>query len=205
MKRDGSKQTAYVTKISLAGAKPAIWRRFCVPGEISLDRLHDVIQIVMGWHECHMHRFEIDGKRYTEAPEDMELEGTEESEFRLCDLVLRVKTKFVYEYDFGDGWTHELAVEQIDEVPKGHRACIGCMDGKRACPPEDVGGVDGYAEFLTALKNPKHPEHEHYLDWCGGEFDPNAFDPDAVNLELARYSRWSRPRRLSQELSVRSH
>lgn len=204
MKRDTTKQTAYIIKISLVGAKPAIWRRFCVPGEITLDRLHDVIQIVMGWHECHLHRFEIDGKRYSEAPEDAEVEGTEEGSFRLWDLVPRTKTKFLYEYDFGDGWTHELTVEQIDDVPKGHHACIGCMDGKRSCPPEDVGGVDGYAEFLAALKNPQHTEHEGYLEWCGGEFDPNAFDLDAVNLELARYARWSRPRQLPQDLQVRT-
>lgn len=197
MKNDRSK-TAYTLKITLLGSKPSIWRRFCVPGEITLDRLHDIIQIVMSWEESHLHRFTINDRRFSEKPED-EADGEEDADFALSDLVPKVKTKFLYEYDFGDGWEHALLVESINEVPEGHRACVCCMDGKRACPPEDVGGIDGYAEYLLALKDPKHPEHEPYLEWRG-PFDPTEFDIDAVNFELAKYCRWSRPRSISQEL-----
>jgi len=196
-------QTAYVIKIMLSRSKPSIWRRFCVPGEISLDRLHDVIQIVMGWQEKHLHCFEVAGQRYTEAPENAATDGQEEGNFKLCDLIPRANGKLSYEYDFGDGWYHTLVVEGIAPVPKGHYACIACMDGKRSCPPEDVGGIDGYHEFLVALADRDHPEHESYQEWSGGKFDPKAFDLDAVNLELAKYARWSRPRPVAQELQVR--
>ena len=192
--------TAYWLKITLTGSKPAVWRRFVVPGEISLDRLHDVIQIVMGWEDSHLHSFQGCNQRYTEAPEDIDTEGQEEEEHRLCDVVPRVKSKFEYEYDFGDGWRHTLVVEGIKPVPPKHCACIMCLEGKRSCPPEDVGGLNGYEEFLGALKDPAHPEHASYKEWCGGSFDANAFDAEAVNLELLRYVRWSRPRRLEQEL-----
>jgi hypothetical protein len=148
--------TAYVLEITLSGSKPPVWRRFCVPGEISLDRLHDIIQIVMGWQEKHLHCFEIAGQRYTEAPEDREIEGIEEASFRLCDLAPDPETRFTYEYDFGDGWYHHVSVQSITPIPTGHHGCISCMDGERSCPPEDVGGIDGYREFLTALKDPKH-------------------------------------------------
>lgn len=198
MKSESATKTAYIIKIALVGSKPSIWRRFCVPGEITLDRLHDVIQIVMGWEEYHLHRFEINGRRFTENPEE-DAEGEEESGFFLSELVQQRRTKFLYAYDFGDGWHHELVVESIDEVPEGHLACIICMDGKRACPPEDAGGIDGYAEYLAALKDPKHPEHKSYRDWSG-PFDPSEFDLDAVNLELAKYCRWARPRSVSQEI-----
>jgi hypothetical protein len=203
MTRANSERTAYVLKITLSRSKPPIWRRFCVPGEISLDRLHDVIQIVMGWQEKHLHCFEIAGQRYSEAPEDPEAHGIEEAGFKLCDLVPLADRKFGYEYDFGDGWYHTLSVERIASVPQGHHACIACMDGKRGCPPEDVGGPDGYGEFLIALKDRTHPEHEGYKEWCGGSFDPKALDLNEINLELAKYARWSRPRSLSQELRVK--
>jgi hypothetical protein len=156
----------------------------------------------MGWQDKHLHSFEIAGRRYTEAPENGETDGQEEGGLKLRDLVPRANRKFSYEYDFGDGWWHALVVQRIAPVPKGHHACIACMDGKRSCPPEDVGGIDGYHEFLAALKDREHPEHKSYREWSGGKFDPKAFDLDGVNHELAKFARWSRPRLLSQELMV---
>ena len=193
-------ESAYVMKVSLIDSKPAIWRRFCVPGQTTLDRLHDIIQIVMGWQECHLHSFTIAGQRYTEAPGDHDDDAQEESGFTLAELVPQANAKFTYQYDYGDDWQHELRVESISEVPEGHKACIGCMDGKRNCPPEDVGGIDGFNEFLAAIRDSKHPEHASYLDWCGGSYDPRALDLDLINGELAKYARWSRPRAVSQEL-----
>jgi len=194
-----NQKQAYVLKINLVGIKPTIWRRFCVPGEITLDRLHDVIQIVMGWSETHLHRFEISGRRFTEQPEDVDQDGQDEAAVVLHDVVPRAGARFLYGYDFGDNWRHEILVEAIDEVPEAHRACIRCLEGKRACPPEDVGGTGGFDEFLEAIKDRKHPEHQSHMDWCGG-FDPNAFDCDAVNFELARCARWSRPRSVETQL-----
>lgn len=121
--------TSYQLKVTLMGIKPPIWRRFAVPGEITLDRLHDVIQIVMGWQDHHLHLFTIGDQHYSEAPEE-EFEGVEEGDFRLCDLIRAPRTCFGYDYDFGDGWKHTVVVEQITPVPKGHEAIIVCLDGK---------------------------------------------------------------------------
>ena len=202
MARPKSRGTAYTLKINLDGIKPRIWRTFSVPGEITLDRLHDVIQIVMGWQESHLHCFQIDGERYTEASEDQEMDGLEEGGAKLCDLVLRAKIRFEYEYDFGDGWHHTLVVDHIQQVPEKHRACVACFEGKRRCPPEDVGGVSGYEEFVEAIRDSKHEEHDRYLEWVGGKFDSEHFDIRAVNLELLKYARWARPRVHQQELLV---
>ncbi|MCO6439346.1 MAG: plasmid pRiA4b ORF-3 family protein [Phycisphaerae bacterium] len=197
-----SQARAYVIKITLVGTKPSIWRRFCVPGEISLDRLHDIIQIVMGWQETHLHCFEIEGRRYAEELEDAGDDGEQEAKIRLSDLIVTEKAKFFYEYDFGDAWCHELQVERIDDIPKGHCLRVTCLDGKQSCPPEDVGGIDGFAEFLQAIRNARHPEHEAFREWAGEDFDPRHFDVDEVNIELAKYARWSRPRALEQDLQV---
>ena len=202
MPRANPADTAYILKITLIGGKPPIWRRFCVPGQITLDRLHDVIQIVMGWEEKHLHCFEVNGQRYTEEPEDMETEGHDEGSFRLCALVPRVGTTFSYEYDFGDGWEHTLDVEDIKPVPEGHAACVACLAGKRSCPPEDVGGMDGFREFLAAIVQPEHPRYKRNRRWVGRKFDPEAFHRNAINLELGKYARWSRPRTVNQELVV---
>lgn len=150
-----------------------------------------------------MHCFKINGCTYTEAPEDPEIDGEEESDFKLADLLPRASMTFTYDYDFGDGWHHSLAIESVTEVPNERRAYLGCLDGKRSCPPEDVGGIEGFQEFLKAIREPKHPEHESFREWWGGQFDAAAFDLEAVNSELAKYARWTRPRGVSQDLMVR--
>jgi len=172
----------YLLEIQLVDIEPAIWRRFVVPASITLDRLHDVIQIVMGWTDSLLHEFTIGKKRYTEYPESKE-DGLECGRYRLGDLVKQKGRTFLYLYDFGDGWEHELLVEKILTSESG-AAYPRCLTGKRACPPEDVGGVWGYADFLEAVRNPSHPEHKNMLTWAGGNFDPAAFDLAAVNLML---------------------
>ena len=194
-------QLAYGLKITLLNTKPPVWRRVCLPGEITLDRLHDIVQIVMGWRDSHLHLFKIKGKTYAENPEE-DWEGEEERAHRLSDLVTSSGEHFDYDYDFGDGWHHRVVIEKISKVPEGYKAVTKCLGGKRRCPPEDVGGTHGFVEFLKACKDPRHPEHEQMLMWVGGAFDPNDFDPDAVNLELFKYARWSRPRALELDLSV---
>jgi len=104
---------------------------------------------------------------------------------RLRQIVQRPKDKFIYEYDFGDGWTHEVVVEPF--LPAESSVHYPrCLSGRRQCPPEDVGGVGGYAHFLQAIQDEAHPEHDEYLAWIGGPFDPDAFDVEAVNHALKR-------------------
>ena len=188
----------YLLKIRLLDIEPEIWRRFVVPADISLDRLHDVVQIVMGWEDSHLHEFTIGKKRYTEYPESRE-DGLVSGRYRLGDLIKQKGRTFRYLYDFGDGWDHELMIENSRFDNSERWADVFCLEGDRACPPEDVGGPPGYSEFCAVMNNPGHIEHEALFDWYGGEFDKNEFDPDYVNWELSKYLHWSRDRILAWE------
>ena len=160
----------YLMKIRLLEIEPEIWRRFAVPADIPLDRLHDVIQIVMGWTDSHLHEFTIGNKRYTEYPESKE-DGLACGRYRLGNLIKQKGRTFRYQYDFGDGWEHELKLEESRYFNPEMQSEIACLEGARACPPEDVGGVHGYFEFCHALKDPRHKEHESFMEWSGGNFD----------------------------------
>ncbi len=184
----------YALRIKLLDIEPAVWRRFTVPADISLDRLHDVIQIVMGWEDCHLHQFAIQDKTYSAYPEDME-QDEQEATVRLGDLVKRKGATFTYTYDFGDSWEHSIVVESATLGKSPNAPSLLCLAGERACPPEDVGGPPGYAYYLEALADPKHPEHEELLEWQG-PFDPEDFHLDDVNYELFKYLGWTRPRLL---------
>ncbi|UCD79776.1 MAG: plasmid pRiA4b ORF-3 family protein [Desulfobacterales bacterium] len=186
-------ESLFLMKIKLLEIEPEIWRRFVVPGEITLDRLHDVIQIVMGWTDSHLHEFTIGKKRYTEYPESKE-DGLECGKYRLGDLITQKGHTFHYLYDFGDSWEHEVILEDNRYSNPQLQSTIECLDGARACPPEDVGGVPGYYDFCEAIKDPNHEEHESFLEWCGGAYDSEKFDTGEVNLELMKYLRWSRER-----------
>ena len=179
-----SKTHIYQIKVTLKDSKPPIWRRIQVPCNITLAELHRILQAVMGWWDYHLHQF-IVGRTYYGVPHpdyDDYVDMRDESQVRLNQIVDE-GSKFVYEYDFGDSWEHVLLVEKALE-PEPGQAYPVCIKGKRARPPEDVGGVWGYEEFLEAIGDPDHPEHDDYLEWVGGEFDPEEFDLDAANEAL---------------------
>lgn len=179
-------------RISLRHITPAIWRIFVVPGRIRLDRLHQVIQVVMGWSDSHLHCFRADDYEYTQPdPDDPgwaeSLSDTvvrDERKHTLGDLVKAMNDRFEYTYDFGDDWEHEVRVVSVTPSTK-NAVQVFCVHGERACPPEDCGSVPGYEELCAALPNPKHPEHQHWKSWIG-DYDPNRFDTDAVNRLLRR-------------------
>lgn len=173
----------YQLKITLQHAKPPIWRRVLVPGNWTLARLHKVIQSAMGWCDCHLHEFVIDGQTYGDPSVYDDLPVRSERRVRLETVAPAARRKFKYQYDFGDSWDHEILVEAI-LPPEPGVAYPVCIAGKRACPPEDVGGVWGYAGFLDALADPDHEEHDSYLAWLGGPFDAEAFDLAAANQKL---------------------
>jgi hypothetical protein len=175
----------YQIKVTLKGSKPPIWRRIQVRGDINLGKLHTILQEVMGWEDYHLHQF-IVGRTYYGVPHpDFGFDMRDESRVKLNQIAPGEGFKFLYEYDFGDSWEHVLLVEKVLPPEQGQHYPV-CIKGKRACPPEDVGGVWGYAEFLEAIQNPDHPEHEDYLEWIGGDFDPEGFDLDGVNAGLRR-------------------
>jgi hypothetical protein len=177
-------------KITLLDSRPAIWRRIQVQ-DCTLDKLHEHIQTAMGWTNSHLHHFEIKGKRYGD-PELLsggfdDFEGVDSRGTMISDLIPSAGKKFSfnYEYDFGDGWTHEIRFEGCPEIEKGRKYPL-CMEGERACPPEDVGGVWGYQNFLAAIADPNHEEHEDFLEWCGGSFSPERFDVRAASRRMVK-------------------
>lgn len=188
--REGIKKAdqVYQLKITLKDFKPPIWRRVQVP-DGSLGLFHDVIQIAMGWTDMHLHEFIVRGDHYgPRSPDDLgfavEME-TEDEDAVLLSQIQRNTRKFRYVYDFGDGWQHDIEFERIVErEPKVKYP--RCVEGKRACPPEDVGGPWGYAEFLEAIGDPKHEQHDELLEWVGGEFDPEEFLAEEVNKQLRK-------------------
>ncbi len=173
----------YQIKITLRASKPPIWRRVMVPSHFSLYKLHQVIQMAMGWTNSHLHQFIIDGQYYSiPSSEDWE-PILDERRYKLSQIAPYAKHKFVYEYDFGDNWEHVIVVEKILPPESGAKYPV-CIKGKRACPPEDVGGVWGYATFLEAIKDPTHEEHDSYLEWIGDEFASEEFNLDDINQGL---------------------
>lgn len=153
------------------GSRPPIWRRFQIPGDVTLYRLHRVLQVVMDWTDSHLHEFMVGKTCFREPhPDDVpspDVEVRDERRVRLRELTPKPPFKLVYEYDFGDCWRHEVTVEAVLEPQAGARYPV-CLSGKRACPPEDCGGIWGYADFLRAIADPGHPEHEDFMEWIAG-------------------------------------
>lgn len=178
----------YQFKVTLLDIKPAIWRRIQVP-DCTLGNLHEYIQAVFGWWNYHLHQFDIDGERYgPPAPDGMDfgLEMIDETDIPLSKLIPKSgrKSRWVYEYDFGDGWRHEVLFEGF--VPVDQKAKYPqCIEGARACPPEDCGGPWGYADYLAAIADPQHERHEELLEWRG-PFDPEAFDAKKATKEMRK-------------------
>lgn len=179
-------QSIYQLKITLKDCRPTIWRRVQVRSSATLAHLHWVIQISMGWTNSHLHSFTIRGVEYGVPMSELgfdEMGLRDEQPVKLSKVIPGEKFKFSYLYDFGDSWDHEILVEKVLEADPDTDYPI-CVKGKRACPPEDCGGVWGYRGFLEAIQDPDHPEHEEMLEWVGGSFDPEDAELDEANHQL---------------------
>ena len=173
----------YQLKINLRDAKPPIWRRVQVRSTTTLGKLHTIIQQAMGWYDCHMYEFEVDGQHYGKSMPDLDIKS--DRNVRLSSFIPGEKYKFFYLYDMGAGWLHQILVEKVLVPEVGARYPI-CIKGKRACPPEDCGGIWGYADFLDVIRDPNHAEHHSMLEWIGGSFDPEALDLNDINQALSQ-------------------
>lgn len=178
----------YQLKITLQGTRPAVWRRIVVRADMKLHRLHRVIQEVMGWYDCHLHHFLTDSARYSEPdPDEFDFgfgpPTKNEKRHTVADLALVEKSKFIYEYDFGDGWEHKIVLEKILPPDEAFKHPV-CLAGANACPPEDCGGIGGYDNLKKILADPAHGEHDEMKLWLDRDFDPFFFDLAAVNLSL---------------------
>ncbi len=179
-----SHKVVYQLKVVLQDTDPPIWRRFVVPSDITLHRLHLILQEVMGWTNSHLYRFGM--KEYAEPdPENefYELPFKNSRRAKLGQLFATKGNAFLYEYDFGDSWIHELVIEDILE-PEFGQQYLACLAGERACPPEDCGGTYGYARLLGIISNPEHEEYLDTMTWLGGQFYPALFNVEKVNRNL---------------------
>jgi hypothetical protein len=173
----------YAIKVTLLGTSPPVWRRILVPREITLRNLHRTLQTVMGWTNSHLHQFLLPRQKHADPRHVVGTKVANENRTELGELIWTVGARLLYEYDFGDGWHHELLLEEVllgDE--SFHQICVA---GKRSCPPEDSGGSEVFAELLTALQDAKHPNHEEACEWLG-DFDPESFSADEINRRLRR-------------------
>lgn len=169
-------------KVTLLGFRPPIWRRVLVPASFDLAKLHRVIQAAFGWEDYHLHAFRIHGVDFGQPDPGGWMEYQSER-ITLAKLNLQLKTKFRYEYDFGDSWIHEITVEKI--LPQDEPMSIPvCLAGKRACPPEDSGGPWGFQDMLAAARNPEHPDYEEFKEYVDPDWDAEAFHIEVVNAYL---------------------
>lgn len=188
-KRKADPNTVYQFKITLVESKPPIWRRIQVE-DCTLDKLHEHIQTAMGWTNSHLHHFRIGEQLYGDPmlmEENMEEMGYKDStRTNISKIVPKTgkRFKFSYEYDFGDSWEHEILFEGCPKKKPGKEYPV-CLEGKRACPPEDVGGNGGFYEFLEALADPKHEQHDDFMEW-GGDFDSENFDAKQATREMKK-------------------
>jgi hypothetical protein len=177
-------------RIALSHIEPTIWRRVRVPANLTLRRLHDVIQAVFDWWDYHLHQFEVGEKVYGQPEVEVlaELTGQRihsDRNVRLGALVDRGVERFIYRYDFGDDWEHIITVEEVREPEPGVEYPI-LVEGARAAPPEDCGGPPGFIAFCEAMADETHEQHDDLLDWYGQPFDPDDMNLDAVEAMLSR-------------------
>lgn len=180
-------KNAVQLKITLDFITPQIWRRVIVPDNYSLSDLHHVIQAAMGWHDCHMHCFVIDGTAYTIADQPADMDMEDESNLMLSTLIQSGPKTFSYEYDFGDNWTHTITIEKTSPTEPDRKLPV-CLAGERACPPEDCGSQPGYEDLIEAFNDESPDEdQEAMLEWLESMepgWNPEVFDLKKINLTL---------------------
>lgn len=176
-------------RVELQSIRPKIWRRIDIPQSMTLSDLHVAVQLAMGWEFSHLWDFEIDDVHYTDAM--FEYLGAEDdlnirciaNRMRLEHLIMQGVTRFVYNYDYGDDWNHHVILEDVRNGTPDERYPV-LVDGERSCPPEDVGGLHGYMDFVEAVLNPFHREHSECHEWHGGPFHPANFDRSRIGEKL---------------------
>ena len=182
-------------RITLLETDPPIWRRVFVPDDLNLERLHDVIQAAMGWRDAHLHEFQVGDKTYGDPEVYYEEPGRKlynDSNLKLQAIRNRDIDRFTYLYDFGDYWMHEVIIE--DCVPEDpNQTYPRFLAGERRCPPEDVGGVTGFSNFLRSIADPSDEDYEAMLEWVGGSYDPETLDLRYIELGLENIANRRRP------------
>jgi yecA family protein len=188
--------TLHHLKITLRRVTPVVWRRVVIASDTKLPQVSRILIEAMGWNDTHLHAFRRSGTVYGAPDPDFADETIDERSFTLAHIAPRARSRFSFDYDFGDNWEHDVVVEAIEPLVGAPAEAIvpRCTDGARACPPDDCGGPGGYAELRRILANPKHEEYAAMRTWAGRDFAPERFDLAAVNRRLARTGRSNRRR-----------
>ena len=182
-------------KIELDGSEPKIWRTFQVEADTTFNQFHKIIQKVMGWEDYHMYDFKVGKTNIVDSRSECfgggfdfgQPKDIKANKVKLADMIEKKGQKFYYFYDMGDYWEHKLTVKKIFEAEDDDINYPVVLEGERACPPEDCGGIWGYQELLEILKDPKHPEYEdRIVDWLGEDFDPDYFSVEEVNKKFRK-------------------
>ena len=186
-KRPAAKVRQLQLRISLLGTIPLVWRSIVVPETITLPALHSAIQAVMGWHDSHLHEFRtVKGEYGNIDPDDPFVDDMKNERGVRLLKVLGYTGTLEYRYDFGDDWLHLLQLEDVLPATAEAGSGVRCIAGANACPPEDVGGIPGYQQFVEVIGDPSHEQYAETREWLGEDFDPKAFDLEAANLRLSR-------------------
>lgn len=172
-------QSVFRLRIQLRDIDPVVWRRVLVPGSVRMAKLADMLIAAMGWNNSHLHAFQVGDKQYGMHFDDWP-EGEIDEKTVTVLQALRDERRFLFDYDFGDSWEHDVTIEALTWSYFGLKYAV-VLGGDRACPPDDVGGVPGYAHFCEAMGDPRHEEHGDYVEWVGGSFDPAEFDLAGAN------------------------
>jgi len=180
----GTGHPAHRLHVELDDVRPAVWRQLIVPGTIRLSKLADILLVAMGWNNSHLHQFRIGDVLFGMHVEDWPEEEIDEKSVTVVQA-LGDERRFWFDYDFGDGWGHEIELQEADWLSHSLKFAV-CISGENACPPDDVGGPGGYDEFLEAIADSKHPEYEEFLTWIGGSFNRSHFDLAETNASLQR-------------------
>lgn len=191
---------SYLLKITLLDTDPAVWRQFIVPADTTLDRLHKIIQPIMGWDHGHGHAFQI-GNQFFMPDEFCENGESPESQQVLSNVAPKKGSKLRYIYDFGDSWDHEIVVEDTNYSNPDWPYPVCCINGAMACPPEDCGGIPGYYNLCEAMKYKNHPEHDELVHWLGYVFIPYFWDMEDVNTAFKIKRKTRRPTHLWVKVS----
>jgi hypothetical protein len=175
-------------KITLRWTKPPIWRRVLVESKTTFYELHHIIQMAMGWENSHLFEFKVHNYRIGEPNEDFDdffsiSHLVDASTVSLDSVISETKEKFEYEYDFGDGWNHQILVEKFLSRDNKIKYPV-CTAGKLNCPPEDCGGIGGFYGLLDIISNKRHPNYNEMAEWLGGDYDPDYFNIEKINKNL---------------------
>lgn len=177
--------TVHTLKVTLRGVRPPIWRRIEVRSEATLAELSVLLEAAMGWLGGHLHAFDVKGVIYEPPDPDGDLfrHAEDETTHPLGEVLPSVKAKMRWDYDFGDGWQHDVLVESIEPTADDAKY-PRCTGGRRACPPEDCGGPWGYHDLLDAIADPRHGRHDELTEWLPADYDPNHFDPHEMTADM---------------------